>query len=345
LLIQNAGVEVGNKEGIIIVQCSQIITIIGGPNGYLLALNSFISEVVTPRERTASLGRLQGFALFGSAIGFMSGGLFADWFDIKAPFRVALLLFMFCSLYVFMVLPYTPVDPTIETRASQGIAKFFGPLRKFAPQKWVLRDGTIQTEYGALLLGIGVFFGILATGYITVLVQMYSTDVLGFGPKENGALVSVNFLLRGLFLTVAFPRIISAGRMWLQKRDSSPSSLESTSLISSDDRPGESDTMAAIDEAAGEPLEPVKSKEEHVAYDFDLFYCKFSLILDGIITGTATFVRQGWQMYLVAILIPFAAGTGSSSKGTILQMCSASERVDALTLIEMIARLSTSMYF
>lgn len=300
--------------------------------------------MVTPSERTASLGRLQGFALFGSAIGFMFGGLFADWFDIKAPFRVALLLFMFCSLYVFTILPYTPVDPTIKTRASQGVAKFFGPLRKFAPQKWVLRDGTIQTEYGALLLGIGVFFGILATGYITILLQMYSTDVLGFGPKENGALVSVNFLLRGLFLTVAFPRIIATGRKWLQKRDASP--LDATSL-SSDDVPTESDEMAAIDEAAHEPLEPVKSKEEHVAYDFDLFYCKFSLILDGIITGTATFVRQGWQMYLVAILIPFAAGTGSSSKGTILQMCSASERVDALsgiTLIEMIARLSTSMY-
>jgi len=50
-------------------------------------------------------------------------------------------------------------------------------------------------------------------------------------------------------------------------------------------------------------------------------------------------------MYAVAMLLPFASGTGSAAKGTILQMCSAAERSDALgaiTLLEMIARLLTS---
>jgi hypothetical protein len=347
LLIQNAGVEVGKGAGIIIIQCSQIITIIGGPVGYLLALNSFITEVVTSSERTPSLGRLQGYALCGSATGYLFGGLLSDWFSIKAPFRVALVLFSFCSLYIFLVLPWTPPNANIETRTSQGIAKFFGPLKKFAPQKWVLRNGTVQTEYGALLLGIGVFFGILATGYITVLLQMYSTDVLGFGAGENGVLVSLNFFLRGLFLAIAFPRIIKAGRIWLKDRTKSKSpSIVHTPTESIVEIPTEPDDIAAVDEAAQEPIDRVKSNDDDVSYDFDLFYCKFSLILDGILTGAATFVRQGWQIYVVAILIPFAAGTGSASKGTILQMCPASDRVEALsgiTLIEMIARLSTSM--
>jgi MFS family permease len=309
--------------------------------GYLLALNSYITEVVEASERTPSLGRLQGFALFGSAIGFLVGGLLSDWFSIKAPFRCAFVLFLFCSLYVFFFLPWTPPNEKVKTRTSEGLAKFFGPLKKFAPQKWVLRDGTVRREYGALLLGIGVFFGILATGYITALLQLYSTDVLGFGPGDNGIIISLNFFLRGLFLAMAFPRIIKAGRKWMQKRKHS--TIESVQQI-----PSEANDMAAIDEAEQEPIDPVKSHEEETNYDFDLFYCKFSLILDGILTGGATFVRQRWQMYVVAIVIPFAAGTGSASKGTILQMCPASERVDALsgiTLIEMIARLSTSMKY
>lgn len=60
LAVQNIGVETGGAKGILIVQCSQIITIIGGPAGYLLALNSFVTEVVEHKERTGALGKLQG---------------------------------------------------------------------------------------------------------------------------------------------------------------------------------------------------------------------------------------------------------------------------------------------
>jgi hypothetical protein len=52
-------------------------------------------------------------------------------------------------------------------------------------------------------------------------------------------------------------------------------------------------------------------------------------------------------MYTVAILLPFASGTGPAAKGTILQMCPAAERADALsaiTLVEMLARLLTSKF-
>lgn len=52
-------------------------------------------------------------------------------------------------------------------------------------------------------------------------------------------------------------------------------------------------------------------------------------------------------MYLIAVLLPFASGTGAAAKGTILQMCSTSEKTDALsaiTLVEMAARLATSEF-
>lgn len=110
--------------------------------------------------------------------------------------------------------------------------------------------------------------------------------------------------------------------------------------------PEQLNTTEAI-ENEQEPIEPQKLSDEKETFAFDLFYSKFSLILDGILTLSATFVNRGWQMYLVAAVLPFAAGTGAAAKGTILQMCLASERTDALsaiTLIENFARLSTSKF-
>jgi len=53
-------------------------------------------------------------------------------------------------------------------------------------------------------------------------------------------------------------------------------------------------------------------------------------------------------MYIVAFVLPLGAGTGSAAKGTMLQMCTPQERVDALSaisLLESIARLSTTSLF
>jgi hypothetical protein len=47
LLVQNTGVEVGKGNGIIIVQCSQIITIVGGK--YICLLFQTQTEVLHPR--------------------------------------------------------------------------------------------------------------------------------------------------------------------------------------------------------------------------------------------------------------------------------------------------------
>ena len=178
LLVQNVGVEVWGKPGIIIVQCSQIVSIIGGPSGYLLVLNTFITEVVEYEGRTAALGRLSGSTMLGSAMGFLIGGLVADRFGIKAPFRLTLVLFLISSAYVAIFLPNIPpakakvVDTgAIGGKKKGGFLKFIGPLAVFAPRKFIGSDGVIRTEIGCFLLACGVFLGILAGGMIFKLTK------------------------------------------------------------------------------------------------------------------------------------------------------------------------------
>lgn len=163
--IQNIGVAVGYKAGILIIQSSQVITVIGGPAGYMLALNTFVTEVIEHEERTGALGRLQGAALFGTSIGYLFGGLVSDWFGIQAPFLVTVGLFMLSCGYVAVFLPWIPSGEDVVKKSEGGLDRFFGPLRTFAPQKWVSRDGKVGYEYGALLLGAGVFFGRIYTPF------------------------------------------------------------------------------------------------------------------------------------------------------------------------------------
>jgi MFS family permease len=349
LAVQNIGVQVGGEKGILIIQCSQIITIVGGPAGYILALNTFVTEIIEHEERTGALGRLQGVTMFGTAIAYLAGGLISEAFGIRAPFRVTLVLFLSSCAYILFFLPWIPPNKSVA-RTSKGVARFFGPLKTFAPQKWVLLDGRLQTQYGALLLGAGVSLGILATGYIPVLLQMYSTDEFGFGTAENGYLISMYSLLRGLFLTLVFPRVIKIGRQWVKRRDAAKSKSgygQADSAIP--ELPTDINDLGGVEvmDNEREPIEPPKPSDEQETFAFDLMFTQYSLLTDGILTGAASFVSKGWQIYLVGAVLPFASGSGPSAKGTILQMCPASERTEALqgiTLLEMIARLSTSEF-
>jgi len=259
-------------------------------------------------------------------------------------------LFMASVAYAAFFLPHVPLNKEIEAKASASLKTFFDPLRIFVPQKWRLPNGKVQREYGTMLVGIGVFLGIFATGYIPVLLQMYSTDAFGFTPNENGWLISLNCLVRGLFLTLAFPAIISRGRKWTDSRLKPEQSAPRRHSKDIDYLPSTLAELASVpggDNDETEPIDPPPPSTETETYAFDLFYIKFSLVADGILTACATLTNQGWQMYLVAVVIPLAAGAGSSAKGTILQMCEPDQRADALgaiSLVEMLARLSTSKF-
>lgn len=139
-------------------------------------------------------------------------------------------------------------------------------------------------------------------------------------------------MLRGLFLTFAFPKLIALGRSFTKKTD--PEVAEQQPLLANQN---------------GTPITETTKDKAQETFGFDLTYTKLSLFADGALTLLCSFVRKGWQMYLVAAILPFAGGTGSAAKGTVLQMVGSSagsdERTDALAgvaLIENIARLSTS---
>jgi MFS family permease len=351
LLIQNIGIMHGGRIGIMIVQSSQIITVIGGPNGYVLCLNALVADVVAHEARTGALGRLQGYMYFGTAIGFLVGGVVGDYFGILAPFRMTLVSFLLCGVYVSLALPAiaaTEEDENATPGQNVGISRFFGPLRVFAPQKWVLPNGKTRTQFGALTLGIGVFLGILATGYMPVLLQMFATAEFNFGTSKNGGLIFLYYSLRGGFLSLIFPRIIARGRQWLGDGGHQKAEEEREAPVQVHVIPPTPAVTETVDPLENEEPPCPQTVDDQETFAFDLFYARFSLLLDGILTGLAVFVSKGWQMYVVAVLVPLAAGTGAASKGSILQMLPNSDRVDALsgiTLVENIARLSTSAVF
>lgn len=198
---------------------------------------------------------------------------------------------------------------------------------------------------------------------------MYATDVFNFNASDNSELISLNFIIRACYLTFAFPAIINTGRAWLDKRDekkrkqkqvqrSKTEEDESYGAITTDIDRLASTAFPAGEANTVEPEEPIRrtitnqstksGKEIEESFAFDLLYTRYSLVLDAVLTFLATFAVQGWQLYVVAIVIPFAAGTGSAAKGTMLQMCTPDQRTDALSaisLLEMAARLSTTSVF
>jgi hypothetical protein len=353
LLIQNIGAMTGSSRGLLIFQCSQIITVIGGPNGYVLALNSFVTDVTDQEQRTGALGQLQGCMLVGVAVGYLIGGIVGEYFGILAPFRMTLGLFLLCSFYVLALLPAIPrQEDVVAARQTKGITQYLGPLRVFAPQKWTLLDGRTVSHFGTLTLGIGVFLAILATGYIPTMLQMYATNSFGYGTADNAWLIFIYSALRGLFLTLVFPRIIAFGRKWLDSWSGDSKNGVDVGKLQNDEpqniptSPAEIGPIDSMDNDA-ELETPAKRQVEGETYAFDLVYARFSLLADVVLCGLATFSTKGWHLYPVAVFLPLSAGTGSAAKGSVLQMIPSHERVDALsgiTLIENVARLSTSKF-
>ncbi|KKY15404.1 putative major facilitator superfamily transporter [Diplodia seriata] len=391
LMCQNVGVMVGGMNGIIIIQTTQLICLFGGPAGYMLVLNTFVSEIVTPAQRTAVFGKLQGIIMFGTALGYLLGGVSGDVFGIQAPWEVALCSMVFATLYAYLFLPYVAPPKQEEEKAGgkkQGLSRFLGPARMLAPQRWRLADGRVVRHYGVPLLFAGIFTGVLATGYIPTLIQMFSTIKFEFGTKENGVLMSYYCVIRGTFLTFAFPHIIDHGRAWFAtstlfnpnaatpaaaavqpppgpttttllkpptptptprtRRVSAAEDMEAAiSLGLEGNSPASGDPSAVVSDAHASTL-TTTSTTNPTNSAFDLFFLKWSLVADGVLTGLATFCGASWHVFAVATLLPLASGSASAAKSVMIEMCPASQKADALgaiSLVEMVASLSTLSIF
>ena len=213
--IQVVGVTTGAREGVVIVQCSQIVSLVGGVAGYLLVLNTAIGELVHPVQRTAMFGMLQGSVMVGTAVGYLLGGIVGETWGIQKPFEIAALLFVVSSIFAAVFIPY--IDPVSISKdapsRNEGIwHRILGGLKVLAPRTTISSTGILRKEFGITFLALGVFLGVLATGYAPILIQMYSTAVLGFVSSENGYLMAGNSLMRGMYLIFLFPKIIHTGR-------------------------------------------------------------------------------------------------------------------------------------
>ena len=151
-------------------------------------------------------------------------------------------------------------------------------------------------------------------------------------------------------MTFAFPKFIAIGRKWNLKKEE----LARQEANADDSEPSEREPLLAASNGTTQNSKGnnVETPKKEKRFTFDLTYTRFSLLADGLLTLLCSFVREGWQMYLVAAILPFSAGTGSAAKGTILQMVGSSagsgERTDALaglSLVENIARLTTTFAF
>lgn len=110
-----------------------------------------------------------------------------------------------------------------------------------------------------------------ATAYVPFLAQMYATAEFGFDQGENGWLMSEFSLLRGLFLVVAFPRIIKWGRLFLSRAEG---------------QKGGNILEHEIDSDAG-----------YKAQSFDLVFLRWSLVVDGLLTASTALATKKWHIY------------------------------------------------
>lgn len=322
---QILGVLAGRSAGITIIQSTQLITIFGGPAGYILVVNTIAGELVEPMQRTAVFGQLQGCIMLGQAMGLFLGGFVGDTFGIRMPFQVAFYLFLVASLYARFILPYISPESLTDGKKDpgrKGVGGFLAPLKIMAAQRVRFADGRVGKHYGVFFLCCGIFLGVLATGYAPLLIQMYATAYFDFSQGDNGWLMSGNALMRSFFLFFIFPRIIDSGRAWWvakasrEKRGSAAASLPSkhvrpdhqstteghSPLTRIPSRPEELEAPMAGNQAEEETMSPeqteTRPEDERAACRFDLFFLRWSLLVDGLLTAGAALCTQKWHIYL-----------------------------------------------
>ncbi|KAJ4248590.1 hypothetical protein NW757_008238 [Fusarium falciforme] len=352
VVTQIIGVVAGKSEGMMIIQATQLITILGGPAGYILVVNIIAGEVVEPLRRTAVFGQLQGAIMLGQGLGYLTGGMIGDAIDIRAPFDVAFVSFILAGIYVFFSLPYISPESMSNGQkpGQQGVSGFLAPLRVLTPQTLRLKDGKYRKHYGVIFLCSGIFLGVLATGYAPLLIQMYATAAFDFDQGNNGWLMSEFAFMRSFFLIFMFPPIIAWGRRRFSSKPLSEVPGEVVDDAASQHLPtsaGEFDATLG-EQADHEPYEAPPSKKEDDGCLFDLVFLRWSLVVDGALTTVAAFATRPWHIYLSAFLLPFGSGSAPAAKGVITQMCPDSQRADALnavTLVENVARLATQGLF
>ncbi|KIR43128.1 hypothetical protein I307_04268 [Cryptococcus deuterogattii 99/473] len=342
-LTQMYALSIGGNTGMQIIQTTQLFNVLGSGGGYQIASNVFISTLVAAEERTSQFGVLTGVIMLGSSSGYTFGGLAYNWFGLLAPFQCAFALLCFCTVFGFLFLPHIPPenDQLINDKEKKT-KSFLAPLKIFVPTRNVIVGNKTKHDYNLLLLACGAFFSVLATGYVHMGLQLVGTDKFGFQPGESGIMQSLNLLVKAFFLSICFPRIIAAGRRYVSDRQDVPS----FAAIEHPENPYQAEEPDDIGAPRQEQAQaPTDAKHGSV---FDLYFLRWSIFTDGVLTALTTLSTKGWHLYVAACVLPFASGTGSACKGVVLDFVDSEERADALSaiaLVEKIAQVSTISVF
>lgn len=154
--------------------------------------------------------------------------------------------------------------------------------------------------------------------------------------------MSSNSLLRALFLTVLFPRIIASGRK-LYTSSSKPSTPTSTPPIESIPTSISSFEPLPITQEIQEPIQlPSLTNLTHGS-QFDLVFLRSSMLLDAVLTTLCFFITSGYQLYIAAAILPFASGTAAASKGVIMEMVPKQDQPNALSAIALMESLALTV--
>ncbi|CAD6580355.1 MAG: hypothetical protein TREMPRED_002714 [Tremellales sp. Tagirdzhanova-0007] len=333
---QIIALRIGAQTGKRIIQTTQLFNILGSGGGYLLAANAFVAAIVPAEQRTSQFGVLGGVGMLGNAAGYTFGGLVDSYFGHIVPVEVTFILLVSVTIFGSLFLPY--IAPTSAISKDGGSAKNSGiltPLKLFMPRRG---------NQSLFLLGAGAFCSVLATGYVSIGLQLFAQNRYAFRPVQSGLMLSLTLLVKAFFLSICFPRIISSGRRWLSRSSTSSPTVRSTA--DRPDDPSQSDPTDAISSVTHDSaISPVDARHGST---FDLFFLQWSIFLDGVLTALVTLSSRGWHMFIAAIVIPFASGTGAAAKGLALDFVAPEDRADALSgiaLIEKVAQISTIAIF
>jgi len=307
--------------------------------------------------------------------GYTAGGLANDLINISAPFEITFCLLVASTLYTAVLLPYIPPaaaakassateDPALKK--SESLFAFLACLTVFLPTKYAHRSGTF---WGLTLLGLGAFGSVLATAYVPLMLQLTATNRYGYKPSDNGFLMAVNSLSRAIFLTFAFPRIISVGRAWFAPTSQSSFPASENGTVSPTSENGtltpstpvppkdalptdlsafEAGPLTSADGATEEPpILPAPTDRVHGS-GFDLAFVRWSMVVDAALTALVGLSSRSWHMMAAAVILPLASGTAPACKGVLMEMVPESRRADALAgiaLVETLALISTVALF
>ncbi|KAL1405594.1 hypothetical protein Q8F55_009233 [Vanrija albida] len=356
-LCQTWGQVVGGAAGIRIVTVSQIFNSMGSGGGYQLCANGFVSLLSSDEARTANFGVIQGVHMLGSAVGYTVGGTIERLLGPLAPFNVAFVCLVFCTFFAAVSLPY--IDPKTEFKGKNGQSSkakkkrgLFSPLKVFIPRRVATPDGRSRIDTNVFFLGAGTFTSVLATGYVNMALQLVGTNAFGFTPDTSGLMMSCTQLVQAGFLSLAFPRIIAAGRRWYASPAAPsppPSSASSTRTLTDPVDPTDPD-QAELPDAAGAPLldEPQQPTDAAHGSAFDLAFLRRSILVASILTSAVSFSNKWWHLYIAAAVLPFSSGTAPAAKGVMMDIVDAEDRPDALAgiaLVEKIGQVSTISVF